>query len=95
MRELDEMVKFQAGWSMLEIIDNDELTYDTETGQVTITAIQIAQTDLLASVGITPAATMGMSMGEIAAAYGAGGLSDEDCILIATAAPASWAKAKK
>ena len=85
MRELDEMVKFQAGWSMLEIIENDELTYDTETGQVTITAIQIAQTDLLASVGITPAATMGMSMGEIAAAYGAGGLSDEDCILIATA----------
>ncbi|MBA1837794.1 alpha/beta fold hydrolase [Corynebacterium sp. zg912] len=85
MRELDEMVKFQAGWSMLEIIENDELTYDTENGQVTITAIQIAQTDLLAAAGITPAATMGMSMGEIAAAYGAGGLSAEDCILIATA----------
>ena len=85
MRELDEMVKFQAGWSMLDIIENDELTYDTENGQVTITAIQIAQTDLLASAGITPAATMGMSMGEIAAAYGAGGLSDSDAILIATA----------
>ena len=85
MRELDEMVQFQAGWSMLEIIENDELTYDTENGQVTITAIQIAQTDLLAAAGITPAATMGMSMGEIAAAYGAGGLSAEDCILIATA----------
>lgn len=85
MRELDEMVQFQAGWSMLEIIENDELTYDTENGQVTITAIQIAQTDLIAAAGITPAATMGMSMGEIAAAYGAGGLSAEDCILIATA----------
>ena len=85
MRELDEMVQFQAGWSMLEIIENDELTYDTENGQVTITAIQIAQTDLLAAAGITPAATMGMSMGEIAAAYGAGGLSAENCILIATA----------
>ena len=85
MRELDEMVKFQAGWSMLEIIENDELTYDTENGQVTITAIQIAQTDLLAAAGITPAATMGMSMGEIAAAYGAGGLSAEECILVATA----------
>ena len=84
MRELDEMVKFQAGWSMLEIIENDELTYDTENGQVTITAIQIAQTDLLAAAGITPAATMGMSMGEIAAAYGAGGLSAEECILVAT-----------
>ncbi|MCZ9291172.1 polyketide synthase Pks13 [Corynebacterium lehmanniae] len=85
MRELDEMVQFQAGWSMLEIIENDELTYDTENGQVTITAIQIAQTDLLAAAGITPAATMGMSMGEIAAAYGAGGLSAEECILVATA----------
>ncbi|MBC3178207.1 type I polyketide synthase [Corynebacterium lujinxingii] len=85
MRELDEMVQFHTGWSMLDIIDNDELTYDTENGQVTITAIQIAQTDLLAAAGITPAATMGMSMGEIAAAYGAGGLSAEDCILIATA----------
>ena len=83
MRELDEVVQFEGGWSMLEIIDNDELTYDTQTGQVTITAIQIAQTDLLASLGITPAATMGMSMGEIAAAYAAGGISDRDAVLIA------------
>ncbi|SDS81138.1 type I polyketide synthase [Corynebacterium timonense] len=83
MEELDEYVQFEAGWSMLEIIRDDELTYDTLTGQVTITAIQIAQTDLLASLGITPAATMGMSMGEMGAAYGAGGITARDAILIA------------
>ncbi|WP_297850485.1 polyketide synthase Pks13 [uncultured Corynebacterium sp.] len=83
MQELDKVVDFESGWSMLDIILDDEQTYDTETGQVTVTAIQIALTDLLASYGITPAATMGMSMGEIAAAYAAGGLSAEDAMLIA------------
>lgn len=84
MEELDEYVTFEAGWSMLDIIRDDEQTYDTLTGQVTITAIQIAQTDLLASLGITPAATMGMSMGEMGAAYGAGGITARDAILIAS-----------
>ena len=83
IQELDKVVDFESGWSMLDIILDDEQTYDTETGQVTVTAIQIALTDLLASYGITPAATMGMSMGEIAAAYAAGGLSAEDAMLIA------------
>ncbi|MDN8595379.1 MULTISPECIES: polyketide synthase Pks13 [unclassified Corynebacterium] len=83
IQELDKVVEFESGWSMLDIILDDEQTYDTETGQVTVTAIQIALTDLLASYGITPAATMGMSMGEIAAAYAADGLSAEDAMLIA------------
>ena len=83
IQELDEVVGFESGWSMLDIILDDEQTYDTETGQVTVTALQIALTDLLASYGIIPAATMGMSMGEIAAAYAAGGLSAEDAMLIA------------
>ncbi|WKD58278.1 Phthiocerol/phenolphthiocerol synthesis polyketide synthase type I PpsA [Corynebacterium capitovis DSM 44611] len=83
MEELDQYVQFEAGWSMLDLIRDDEQTYDTQTGQVTITAIQIAQTDLLASLGITPAATMGMSMGEMGAAYGAGGISARDAIMIA------------
>lgn len=83
MRELDELVRFEGGWSMVEIIEDDEQTYDTRTGQVTITAIQIALTDLMASMGMRPAAVMGMSMGEIAAAYAAGGISDRDAIVVA------------
>ncbi|BAU97232.1 polyketide synthase [Corynebacterium suranareeae] len=84
IEELDEMVKFESGWSIMELVLDDEQTYDTETAQVAITAIQIALTDLLASFGIKPAAVMGMSMGEIAAAYAAGGLSDRDTMLIAS-----------
>ncbi|ARV65941.1 polyketide synthase [Corynebacterium glutamicum] len=84
IEELDEMVKFESGWSIMKLVLDDEQTYDTETAQVVITAIQIALTDLLASFGVKPAAVMGMSMGEIAAAYAAGGLSDRDTMLIAS-----------
>ncbi|WP_257159845.1 polyketide synthase Pks13 [Corynebacterium cystitidis] len=83
MEELDKHVECEAGWSMLDIVRDDEQTYDTNTAQVTITAIQIAVTDLLAELGITPAAVAGMSMGEIAAAYTAGGISDADAMRIA------------
>ncbi|APT85616.1 polyketide synthase Pks13 [Corynebacterium aquilae] len=83
MRELDDIVTFESGWSILELIEDDAQTYDTETAQVAITAIQIAVTDLLAHLGITPAAVMGMSMGEIAAGYASGGLSAYDAMIIA------------
>ncbi|MDR7330450.1 polyketide synthase Pks13 [Corynebacterium guangdongense] len=83
LEELDAFVDFESGWSMLELIRDDEQTYNTETAQVTITAIQIAVTDLLAAFGATPAGVIGMSMGEIAAAYAAGGISAQDAMLIA------------
>ena len=83
LAELDEIVDFEGGWSVLELVRDDEQTYNTETAQVAITAIQIALTDLLAECGARPAAVIGMSMGEIAAAYAAGGLRAEDAMLIA------------
>ena len=84
LEELDETVKFEASWSVLDIVHDDSQTYDTETAQVAITAIQIALTDLLAHFGVRPAAVQGMSMGEIAAAYAAGGIGAEDALVIAT-----------
>lgn len=84
LEELNETIDFEAGWSLLELIDDDAQTYNTETAQVAITAIQIALTDLLAHFGVRPAGVMGMSMGEIAAAYAAGGLNDKDALLIAS-----------
>lgn len=84
LEELDSIVKFESGWSVMELVEDDAQTYNTETAQVAITAIQIALTDLLASFGARPAAVAGMSMGEIAAAYAAGGLSAEDAMLIAS-----------
>ncbi|WP_018295943.1 polyketide synthase Pks13 [Corynebacterium lubricantis] len=83
IEELDQVVDFEAGWSMMELILDDEQTYDTNTAQVTITAIQIALTDLLAEIGVKPAAVSAMSMGEIAAGYASGGISDRDAMLIA------------
>ena len=84
LEELNETIDFEAGWSLLELIDDDSQTYNTETAQVAITAIQIALTDLLAHFGVRPAGVMGMSMGEIAAAYAAGGLDATDALLIAS-----------
>ncbi|GAB2513922.1 Phthiocerol/phenolphthiocerol synthesis polyketide synthase type I PpsA [Corynebacterium atrinae] len=83
LEELDGFVDHELGWSILDLVRDDEQTYDTETAQVAITAIQIALTDFLAAFGAKPAAVMGMSMGEIAAAYAAGGLSDHDAMQIA------------
>lgn len=83
LKELDAIVDFESGWSILGIVEDDSQTYDTETAQVAITAIQIALTDLLASFGVRPAGVMGMSMGEIAAAYAAGAISARDAMIIA------------
>lgn len=51
--------------------------------QPATTAIQIALVRLLSSWGIEPSAVVGHSSGEIGAAYAAGALSLEQCILIA------------
>ena len=55
--------RLRNGESVRDIILDDEQTYDTETAQVAITAIQIALTDYLATLGATPAAVVGMSIG--------------------------------
>ncbi|MCH6197308.1 acyltransferase domain-containing protein [Corynebacterium mastitidis] len=83
LEELDSLVQYESGWSMLALILDDAQTYNTETAQVTITAIQIALTDLLAGMGVRPAGVMGMSMGEIAAAYASGGLTAPEAMRIA------------
>ncbi|MDO5076732.1 polyketide synthase Pks13 [Corynebacterium sp.] len=80
---LNAEIELESGWSLLDIIEDDEQTYNTETAQVGITAIQIALTDLLAHLGARPAAVLGMSMGEIAAAYAAGGLTAKDAMRVA------------
>ncbi|AZA12556.1 polyketide synthase Pks13 [Corynebacterium choanae] len=83
IEELNALIEFESGWSLTALIDDDGQTYNTETAQVAITAIQIALTDLLANLGAKPAAVTAMSMGEIAAAYACGGLSAEDAMRVA------------
>lgn len=75
-----------AEWSLL-----DELSKDAESSSINrayisqpaTTAIQIALIRLLSSWGIEPSAVVGHSSGEIGAAYAAGALPLEQCMLIA------------
>ncbi|WP_018024972.1 polyketide synthase Pks13 [Corynebacterium ulceribovis] len=83
LHRIDEVIRFESGWSLVDLVLDDEQTYGTETAQVGITAIQLALIDLMHELGAKPAAVVGMSMGEIAAAYATGGLSWRDAIRIA------------
>ena len=65
--------------------NDDERTYDLESAQIGITAIQVAQTDMMRALGAEPSAVVAMSMGEIAAAYAAGGLTLEETMRVACA----------
>ncbi|KAM7191535.1 Acyl transferase domain containing protein [Rhypophila sp. PSN 637] len=63
--------------------DDRALLSQAEYSQPICTALQIALVDLLASFGIVPAAVVGHSSGEIAAAYAAGSLTKRDAIIAA------------
>jgi polyketide synthase 13 len=75
---VDALVQDELGYSVLELILDDSQDYGIETTQVTIFAIQIALGELLKHHGAKPAAVVGQSLGEAAAAYFAGGLSLQD-----------------
>jgi polyketide synthase 13 len=81
--EIAEVIRAESGWDLLTLIDDDAQNFDLESAQVGITAIQIALTDFMKSLGAKPAAVVGQSMGEIAAAYAVGGLSMADAVRIA------------
>ena len=73
-------------WSLKEELLKPTRTsrvYEAEFSQPLCTALQLALVDTLASVGIKPAAVVGHSSGEIAAAYAAGALTAEDAITVA------------
>ncbi|GJN81831.1 type I iterative polyketide synthase [Purpureocillium lilacinum] len=54
-----------------------------ELSQPLCTAIQVALVDTLASIGIEPAAVVGHSSGEVAAAYAAGAITANEAITVA------------
>lgn len=58
---------------------------DGKQGTFTILTIQLALTDLWAEKGILPDATVGLSLGEFAAAYAAGGLTRQDAMRLCAA----------
>ena len=78
--ELGQVVLAESGWSFVEMVLDDEQNYDTERAQVGITCVQIALNDLMRALGAKPAAVVGQSMGEIAAAYAVGGITAEEAV---------------
>lgn len=55
---------------------------ETAYSQPLLFAIQVGVTEVLASLGVTPAAVVGHSVGEIAAAWACGALSLEDAVRV-------------
>jgi len=75
-----------ASWSLQEeLLKSAEASrvYEAEFSQPLCTALQIALVDTLASFGIKPAAVVGHSSGEVAAAYAAGVLTAEESMAVA------------
>ena len=85
INKVDSLVQDERGYSILELILDDSVDYTDETCeypievvQLVIFAIQIALGEMLRHHGAKPAAVVGQSLGEAAAAYFAGGLSLAD-----------------
>ncbi|KAE8417625.1 hypothetical protein BDV36DRAFT_256648 [Aspergillus pseudocaelatus] len=77
---------FGCPWSLRDEILNDSHSTrinEPEVAQPANTALQIALVELLHGVGVQPAAVIGHSSGEIAAAYALGALSINDAMKIA------------
>jgi len=83
--EIDAHFTKLAGWSLKEAMLADEASSRmerTELAQTANFALQVALTRLWESYGIRPAAVVGHSVGEVAAAYIAGVYSLEEAILV-------------
>jgi polyketide synthase 13 len=78
INKVDALVQDERGYSIVELILDDAQDYGIETTQIVIYAIQVALGELLRHHGARPAAVIGQSLGEAAAAYFSGGLSLED-----------------
>ncbi|QGA19295.1 hypothetical protein EYB26_006984 [Talaromyces marneffei] len=82
---LDQIVLSEGLPSFLGAIDGsseDALQKSPVVSQVATTCLQIALVDLWKSWGVVPSAVVGHSLGEYAALYGAGILSQVDAVLL-------------
>lgn len=66
----------------LTAADLDGRLSDTKLAQPLLFAVQVALSDCLVASGVKVTATLGHSVGEVAAAYAAGGLTLEDAVTV-------------
>jgi phthiocerol/phenolphthiocerol synthesis type-I polyketide synthase C len=83
--EADALLRPYTGWSLLEqvtLIDGSRLA-EPDVGQPALIAVQAGLARLWRSWGVEPAAVVGHSVGEVAAAHVAGALSLDDALRVA------------
>jgi malonyl CoA-acyl carrier protein transacylase/acyl carrier protein len=74
----DEALAPHLGWSVSECLRSGGGPESELDGQILVFAIQVGLAALWRSFGVTPAAVVGHSMGEVAAAHVAGAISLQD-----------------
>jgi phthiocerol/phenolphthiocerol synthesis type-I polyketide synthase D len=79
---LDPVFRAEAGFSLREVLDRD--LPDLATTQLALFGMQLALAGLWRAHGVTPAAVLGHSMGEVAAAVVAGALGVADGLRVMT-----------
>ncbi len=83
LEETDRILRAFTGSSLIDELNRDEVSSridGTDIAQPALFALQVALVDLWRSWGITPAAVIGHSVGEVAAAYTAGIYSFDDAV---------------
>lgn len=87
MCQCDAVVQDYAGWSVLDLFGEEKAgaatdMRDLEIIHTSLFAFQISLAAALQFFGVTPTASTGHSMGEVAAAHVAGALSLEDAVRV-------------
>jgi acyl transferase domain-containing protein len=82
--EVDNLLRTHTDWSVLDVLRDPSPARlaDTAVAQPAIFAVQVGLVALLARCGVRPAAVVGHSFGEVAAAYVAGALSLPDAVRV-------------
>ncbi|MFI1971533.1 type I polyketide synthase, partial [Streptomyces cinnamoneus] len=78
MRECAAALSAFVDWSLFDVLDDEDALRRVDVVQPVLWAVMVSLAELWRSYGVTPAAVIGHSQGEIAAACVAGGLSLED-----------------
>ena len=88
LQTFDALFRQIAGWSAIEALQSPDLAVDVRRAsraQPLILALQVATVEALDAHGLKPALAIGHSVGEIGAAWCAGGLDVESAIRIVLA----------